>query len=262
VSLPVLDLLGSASAGTTILFGARVGGLVMIAPVFSSRTVPMMVKTSMLVLLTLLLAPAAIAQVVDAPSITPATMLSETLIGFAIGLGVAVFVGAAEAAGDLLAVQIGLSGASTLDPLTQHSVPVLGQFASLFAVTLLLAFDAHLLMLDAVASSARYIPVGSSLDLEAGLVTMVRLGSMLFALGLQFAAPVIATVLVANVALAVLSRAAPSLNVLAVAFPIQIGVGLFALAASIPLIATSFTDWPTAYDGVLTRVLGALAGGR
>ena len=107
----------------------------------------------------------------------------------------------------------------------------------------------------------RLLPIGMPLDLQPGLAAMVRLGSMLFTLGLQFAAPVIATVLVANVALAILSRAAPQLNVLSVAFPLQIGVGLFAFAASIPLLAASFGGWADAYDSVLARVLGALAGG-
>lgn len=256
-----LDLLGPGAAGTTILFGARVGGMVLVAPVFSSKTVPPMVKTALVVVLTFLLTPAALAAG-GTQTISPATALSETIIGFAIGLGAAVFVGAAEAAGDLLAVHIGLSGAAALDPLTHQSTPVLGQLASLFSVAVLLALDAHLIMIDALAASVRYLPVGAPLDWQPGLAAMVRVGSLLFALGLQFAAPTVAAVLLANVALAILSRAAPQLNVLSVAFPVQIGLGLFAIAASLPLIATSFTNWEPAYDAVLTRLLGALAGGR
>jgi flagellar biosynthetic protein FliR len=94
-----------------------------------------------------------------------------------------------------------------------------------------------------------------------GLQALLALGGTLFVLGLRFAAPVIAAVLVANAALAVLGRAAPALNILSLAFPIQIGIGLFALAASLPLIATFFTSWDGAYDSLLTTVLGALRAG-
>jgi flagellar biosynthesis protein FliR len=148
-----MDLFAPGSAATAVLVGARVGGVLLIAPVFSSRTVPMMLRTGLLVLLVLLIHPVALAAPGAEPVLTAATLAAETLIGFAIGLGAALFVGAAEAAGDLLAVQMGLSGAASLDPLTMHSVPVLGQFCSLFAVTLMLAVEGHLLMIDSLAAS-------------------------------------------------------------------------------------------------------------
>jgi flagellar biosynthesis protein FliR len=258
-----MDLFAPGSAATAVLVGARVGGVLLIAPVFSSRTVPMMLRTGLLVLLVLLIHPVALAAPGAEPVLTAATLAAETLIGFAIGLGAALFVGAAEAAGDLLAVQMGLSGAASLDPLTMHSVPVLGQFCSLFAVTLMLAVDGHLLMIDSLAASLSYLPPGAPIDAPAGLGAMVSLGSTLFLLGLRFAAPVVAVVLIANASLAVLGRAAPQLNVIQVAFPVQIGVGLLALSASVPLIATFFGGWAGEYDGVLTRVLGSMhPGGR
>ncbi len=240
------------------LLGFRLSGLVLIAPMYSSRTVPMTLRAGLIVVLAALLTPVALGSASEGVRITPATAITEIVIGFGLGLGVAIMVGAAEAMGDLLSVQIGLSGAASLDPLTNNSVPVLGTFASLFAVTLLLSLDAHLVMLDAVAASLALLPIGMPLDLGAGLGTMASWGSVLFALGTRFAAPVIATVLLANVALAVLGRAAPQLNVLAVAFPIQIGLGLMVLAASIPLVGGFFAGWAAFYDGMLGQVLDAL----
>ena len=239
------------------LFASRVGGLLLVAPVFSAKTVPMSVRTGLLLVLTLLLQPVALVDA-QAAQLTIGAAVSETLVGFAIGLGVALIVGAAEAAGDLMAIQIGLSGAAIMDPLNNSQTPVLGQFAQLFSITLLLVLDAHLVMLDALAESVHAIPVGSALDLQAGLGAMVSLLGKLFALGLQFAAPVIAAVLIANVALALLSRAAPQLNVISVAFPIQITIGLVALAASFGLIATFFTGWTAVYDSMLSHVFGAM----
>jgi flagellar biosynthesis protein FliR len=243
-----------------ILFGARVGGVLLVAPVFSARVVPVMVRVGLLIALTVLLQPVALAQVTNAPAITPESMLGETLVGFAIGIGAALFVGAAEAAGDLITTQIGLSGSTLLDPMSQTSVAVLGQFAQLFAITLLLTLDGHLIMLDALAASVHMLPVGAPIEVAAGAGTLVSQAATLFELGIRFAAPVVAAALIANVALAVLSRAAPQLNILAVAFPVQIGIGLFAFAASIPLIAAVLTGWPEAYRGLLTRVMGSFVG--
>lgn len=257
-----LDLFAPGTAPLLALFGARVSGLMLVAPVFSSRTVPSMVKAGLVVLLTLLLAPAAMAGAADGAAMTPGSVLGETLVGFAIGLGAALIVGAAEAAGELMAIQIGLSGAALLDPINQHQVPALGQLMQLLALALLLSLNLHLVMLDALAASARVVPIGAPLDLAGGLAEMVRSGGTLFVLGLRFAAPVIAAVLIANVALAALSRAAPQLNILQLAFPIQIAIGLATLCATIPLIAAVLSDWTGGYDAMVGGVLRAFGGGK
>lgn len=230
------------------------------APVFSAKMIPTSIKTAIIVLLTALLQPIAFAQTTSVPQITPETFVSEMLVGLALGLGAAFLIGAASVAGDLMGMQIGLSGAAVLDPTNNSSENVLGTFGTLFATTLMLAVDAHLVMIDAVAKSTRVIPIGSGLH-ATGLLAMVRSASVLFALGLQFAAPVIAAVLVANTALAVLSRAAPQLNILSVAFPVQIGLGLVALAASIPFVGAFYHGWSGVYNNTLDHVLSAFVRG-
>jgi flagellar biosynthesis protein FliR len=256
----MLDFFAPGSAQTLVLLFARVGGLVLVAPVFSTKAVPASVKTAIIVLLTLLLQPLALSHTAGIPRVTPETFIAESLIGFGLGLGAALLVGAASVAGDMMGIQVGLSGAAILDPINNSSENVLGVFGNLFAITLMLAVDAHLVMVDAMGRSLAFIPVGSGIH-AAGLLTMVKSASVLFGLGLQFAAPVVAAVLVANTALAILSRAAPQLNLLSVAFPVQIGVGLTALAASVPFIGAFYHGWSGVYNGTLGHVLTALARG-
>jgi flagellar biosynthetic protein FliR len=256
----MFDVFAPGSAPTLVLLFARVGGLVLVAPVFSTKAVPTSVKTAITVLLTVLLVPLALRSSLVAPRITPETFIAESLIGFGIGLGAALLVGAASLAGDVMGMQIGLSGASAFDPINNASENVLGTFGNLFAVSLMLAVDAHLVMIDAVARSLSFIPVGTGIH-AAGLLTMVKGGSVLFGLGLQFAAPVIAAVLVANTALAILSRAAPQLNLLSVAFPVQIGVGLTALAACVPFVGAFYHGWSGVYNTTLDHVLSAFVRG-
>lgn len=240
------------------LLGARVGGLLLIAPALSGRPVPVMVRAGVLVLLTLLLVPAgAAAAAGTVPRVTPAALVCETLIGMALGLGAAVFVGAAEAAGDLISVQMGLSAATVLDPVTQQSSPTLAGFTRLFAVALVFGVGGHLAMVGALASSVDVLPVGGEVAGANGLRAMVAVGGELFALGLRFAAPVAAALLVSNVALGILARTMPQLNALMVAFPVQIGLGLFTLGIALPYIAAPFASWPLSYEAVTSRVLEA-----
>ncbi len=258
-AVPAFDLFAPHAAPALVLVGARVSGLALLAPIFTARTIPVMVRTAIVILLTVLLQPVALAEA-TMPALTVGAVMAELVVGLSLGLGAALLVGAAEAAGDLMAVQIGLSGSAVLDPLTNTSVPVLGTFGQLFAVTVLLSVDGHLVMIDALSASFRVLPVSEPMAVDRGLAAMVASGATLFSLGVRFAAPVIAAVLVATTAVAILGRAAPQLNVIAVAFPLQILVGLTALIAAVPLIATFFSGFSGAYESLVSHALNALRG--
>lgn len=248
-----LDLFAKDSPATLVLVAARVMGLMLIAPSLSATIVPRLVKIAMILLFTVLLQPAVL-PLVDAPQLTPATIAAEVLVGLAMGMGAALIIGAAETAGDLMAVQIGLSGTAILDPMDNSQLPSLGVFTRLFAVTMLLTLGLHEVMLRALAESFMALPPASSIDLQGGLQQLVASGTTIFVLGLRFASPVIAVVLLTNVALAILSRAAPQFNLLSVSFPVQISLGLFALAAALPAMGRTLSTWPTAYSDIVARI--------
>ena len=257
------DLFTPGVPQALVLLLLRVGGLMLVAPVFSARMVPGRLRTALLLVLTLLLAPVAVSAARGAGTlggleVTPAGFLTELLVGLAIGLGAALLVGAVETAGDVMTTVTGLSGATLMDPLGGSSTGLLSTFAQLFAVTVLLALDGHLVMLDALGESLRAVPVGGAVNVEAGLAALVASGSTLFVLGLRFAAPVIAAAMIGNVSLGVLTRAAPQLNVLSVAFPIQIGIGLMAFVASLAFLATWLLGWGDHLTGVLEAFFAAL----
>ena len=254
----VPDLLTSAGAATFILLAARIGGLLLIAPVFSSRSVPMKLRIAAMVLFAVVLVPVARAHANSLPMLTPLTLISETIIGFGLGLGTALVLGAATAAGDMMSVQMGLAGASVLDPMTNIQVPVLGQFMSAFVTLLLFSSGGHLVMIDSLGTSLDVMPVGVVPDLAAGALAMSKLGGHLISLGVMFSAPVMAATMLANVSLAILTRAAPQLQIITVAFPLQIVTGLFTLAAAISLTSVWFTGWTAYHDGLLNRILGPM----
>lgn len=252
------DPFAPGSAETLALFGARVGGMMLIAPSFSSTLMSRQARVALMVVLTVLLQPAALASVHGVPAMTATAFLSETLIGFAIGFGAALFIGAAETAGDVMSIQSGLSGAAILDPTDHSQLPVLGAFIRVLVLTLMLTFDLHNTLLSALADSTIALPVGVPLALESGAKALLMEGGAMFAIGVRLAAPVIACVMLANVAIAVLGRAAPQLNILTVSFPIQITVGLLALFASLPAIARFISGWNGIYDSMLGDVVRGL----
>lgn len=261
VAVPSFDVFAPGAMPMMILFGSRVSGLMLIAPVFSARPIPAKIRACVLIVLVVLMMPVMAAGSAPAHA-TPSSVLSEALIGFTIGLGAALLIGAAELAGELLAIQIGLQGSAIVDPMSHQQSTALGQFMNLFAIALLLSLNAHVVMLEALHASVDLIPIGAGTHLQDGLGGMLKLGSTLFALGLRFAAPVIAVVLLVNVALAVLSRAAPQLNILSLAFPVQILAGLAALIALVPILGTWFLGWETTYSDLLGLGLSAFKGGR
>ena len=221
----------------------------------------MKLRTAIIVIFSVVLVPVARAHAHIVPQITPITFLSETVIGFGLGLGTAIVIGAASAAGDMMSVQMGLAGASVLDPMTQIQVPVLGQFMTAFVTLLLFSSGGHLVMLQGLGASLVDMPVGSIPDISAGAFVMAKLGGQLLSLGVMFAAPVMAATMLANVALAILTRAAPQLQIITVAFPLQIITGLFTLAAALSLTAVWFTGWASYHDGLLDRILGPMMSG-
>ena len=250
-----LDFFAPGAGDALVLTGTRVTGLLLVAPSLSSIIVPHRVRAGLVVLLTLLLTPAALSAQ-RMPRMTAMAVASELLIGFAIGFGASILVGAAEQAGDAMAVQTGLSGIAILDPMAAEPLPVLGSFLRLFAITLLLTLNLHAVMISTLAESLRAVPLGSAPGLANGIHELLGLGATMFALGVRFAAPVIAVILIVNVSLAVMGRAAPQLNVLTVAFPLQIAAGLFALAAALPAMAVFFGGWDSVYHGMVARAVG------
>jgi flagellar biosynthetic protein FliR len=252
------DLLAPGTAAVTILSACRIGGLILVAPMFSSKMVPMPVRTALLVVLTVVMQPAVQQRALAGTELTPARFLTETLIGFALGMGAALLVAAAELGADLMSQAIGLSGAAVMDPIGGHQTSVIGQAFALLAATLLLASNGHLVMLDAVAASFDRVPVGAALNVANGLRTLVHHGGIMFALGLQIAAPVIAAALVTNVGLGILSRAVPQLNLMNMAFPVQIAVGLVSLAAALPFLGVVASGWGEQVRTMGNEVISAL----
>lgn len=242
------DFFAPGVATAFVLTALRIGGLLLVAPAWSAKSVPMKLRTALLVVFSILLLPTALTSTShETLAITPASFLMETAIGFAFGLAAAVVIAGAEFAGELATVTIGLSGAAIFDPVNNTQSALLSSFMQLMALTLLITSGGHVFMLESIARSFAVLPLGAPIDFGNGFVELVKVGTTIFATGLQFAAPVIAAILITNIAIAILGRAAPQLQIMSIAFPLQIGIGLLTFAGSVALIVQALGDWTVPY---------------
>lgn len=222
-----------------LVFGlllVRPSMLVMGTPLFGSAFAPPPVKIGLIVLMTVLVAP-----VVDVPRITEmgtlaAVALREAFIGFALALAVRLLVAGAELGGYLSGFQIGLSYASLVDPQSGVRNNVLAALYGSLAVLVFLLTDAHHDVLRAFAASYEALPLGFGGVSDSLAAVVARMFGLMFVLGVRLAAPLVVTLLLVEVALGVLARVAPTLNLMVNAAPIRLTVGWLVLLLTIEVL--------------------------
>lgn len=248
------DLLTLDAEGLFAVFGpmflsfglalTRIGALVATTPLFSSPTVPTPVKAGLVGALTLFvmfsMGPSPHLASLGALQIA-AAIVTEIVVGAIMGLAVSVLFGALAFAGQLIGIQMGFAIASVVDPTTFQQVGVLGQVLNLLGLMLLLVFDGHLMLLNALFHSFEVVPLGAASPNGTLIVReVVRQGGLLFTLGLRIALPVACVVLLVNVGLATIARTVPQVNIFVIGFLLTIGLGLLVLGLSIPATAMVF----------------------
>jgi len=217
----------------------RILGLIMVAPVFGHRAVPGRVKIGLGIFIALIIAPA----LPPMPDVGLGSwhglfiLVQQLLIGVAIGFIMRVVFAAVEAAGEIVGLQMGLGFASFFDPQSAGQTLVLARFFNMLAVLVFLAVNAHLLLIGLLVDSFQTLPISTQPLSASGFFNVAAFGSTVFAVGLQLALPLITILLMTNLALGILTRSAPQLNIFAIGFPITLGVGLIVLDLTLPFFA-------------------------
>jgi len=221
----------------------RIGACFMVAPLFSAQFVPARVRVLLAVVLAVLISP----MVPEPAGVTLFSIeglivtLQQMLIGAALGFCMEILFDAVTMGGQLLANSMGLSFAYNVDPMRGASTPALGQFYSLLVTLTFLALNGHLILIETLVNGFRTLPIGASGLGPDGLWSIVGWGSQIFSGALAVALPGITALLIVNVAFGIMSRAAPTLNLFAVGFPVTLVFGLVIVLAGLPAVQTSFT---------------------
>jgi flagellar biosynthesis protein FliR len=221
----------------------RIGACFMMAPIFGAGFVPPRVRLFLAGAITFIVAPLTPAPNVEVFSFAAFIVtVHQLLIGFASAFALQLIFDALAMGGQLLANTMGLGFAFNVDPLRGVSTPVLGQLYMILVTLTFLAINGHLVLIEILVQGFTTLPVGmTGLDSQM-LWRMGAWGSQLFAGALIVALPGMAALLVVNLAFGVMSRAAPTLNLFAVGFPITLISGLVIMYVGLPSVLAAFNQ--------------------
>jgi flagellar biosynthetic protein FliR len=219
----------------------RVGAIMMTAPLFGSKNIPLLLKAGLLLSISMVLFP--IINLDSIPFLTEVMpfglgVIGEIILGVTIGLSVRLLFAGIQLAGQLAGFQMGLAIVNVMDPQTSAQVPILAQFNNLIAMMVFLAINAHHWFLRSLMESFRLVPP-FNFTLNYSLVEhLMMLGGNMFIIALKIGAPIIATMLITSVALGLIARTVPQMHIFIVAMPLKILIGLLMLSLTAPYLSS------------------------
>lgn len=224
-----------------VLAMVRTIAWLVVTPPFSMRAIPIQVKLGLSAALALSVAPGLADQSVPLETIPLiGATLSQVAVGLLLGFLTMMLISAVQAAGEMIDMFGGFTISSVFDPLTQSQSGVFGRFYNLLALTLLFAIGGHLLLIRGLMTSFEAVPLsGLPLTNLSGLF-IDTFGRFILA-AVEIAAPLLAVLFLAEVALGLLSRAAPQMNVFALGFTLKIMVALGLAGLAIPVLPGAVT---------------------
>ena len=212
----------------------RIGAFVMVMPVIGGSFVPQRVRLILAMALTLVIAPVL-------PSLPSVDILSmpgmvlmaqEIATGVAMGFAVQLIFDAIALGGQVISMSMGLGFAVFVDRERGVNVPVLGQLFMMLGMLIFLSLDGHLALIQMLADSFRIMPMAEGGLGQTALSTLLQWTAQLFVVAMNIALPAITALVVVNLSFGVMSRAAPTLNLFAVGFPVAMLLGFVVIFLS------------------------------
>ncbi len=236
----------------------RFSAFIVAAPIFNQKGIPPHVKIGLAALLAITITPQSVDELVlDEQWLL--IVIQEVSVGLFLAFIVTIVFAIVYFAGQLTDVPMGFGMASVFDPNTGTQLPVFSQFYYILAALVFLAVDGHVWILKALSQSYDYLPLNKFFSIEMSLETLTQLSKQIFLMGLQIAAPIMGTMLLVDVALGVVTRIVPQLNVFVLGYPLKIMVGLLVVFLALPIyigvIAKLFS-----YDGLVMEAIIGLLG--
>ncbi|AIY04105.1 flagellar biosynthesis protein FliR [Planococcus sp. PAMC 21323] len=222
-----------------LLMLIRLTGFFLLAPIFSMRGVPNQFKVGIAAFLAFVaVSTLPMGETILLDSTYLLLIIKELAIGLALGFTAALILYTVQIAGAFIDFQMGFSMANVLDPQTGAQVPIIGHFKYMMALLFLLTVNGHHLMLDGVMQSLRIFPVerlAVSVKAEDIAQFMTSLFAEMFMIALQIALPIVGALFLVDIALGILAKTVPQLNIFAVGLPLKIFVGFIMLFLTMPV---------------------------
>ncbi len=241
-----------------ILTIMRVSIVMFMLPIFSSERVPMQVKAATTIVITLGIWPQLSLPGIALPSHAldiGLIFLNEIILGLLLGMCINFIFMGIQAGGELFGFQMGFTMISFADPLTGNQTGITAFFLWMVATLTFLALDGHLYMIQAFALTFKLIPAGGLVISELLLNEVLNLSAQLFIVAIKIASPIMASLFLIELALALVSRASPQINIMDVGFPVKIGAGFFFLGMMLVIMAEFMAMYLTQMDDMLVNIL-------
>lgn len=249
--------LGAEKLEVFILVLVRSAGIFTMTPIFGANQVPPQVRIAVAVGMALIFMPMCPSSGIPATDVLQMGLLvaKEALVGVVIGFVVTLVFAVFQIAGDFIDMQAGFSFATMVDPVNGSNTSVAARFHQILIGLLFFATNAHHVLISGLADSFRLVPVGAMSLNPLVANGVLDIFTTLFTVALRIASPVLAAVFLADVALAIMCRAVPQMNVIIAGMPLKLGVGLVGLLVAIPVLVTSsegiFSDMNSQMGNVL-----------
>ena len=220
-----------------VLVLVRMSSLFVVTPVFGRKEMPGYMKIGLAFFCSFILVPLLGDVNIEYNSILSYAVLAakEILVGIILGYVSFLVFSALYVAGQIIDMQIGFGMVNVLDPTMNTQVPLTGNFIYILTTMLFLMIDGHHVLLSALYKSYSLLPIGSFGFSEVMVDNMISIFIETFVIGLKISMPVIAAVLLSEVALGILAKTVPQMNVFVVGMPLKIGVGLAAMLFAMPV---------------------------
>ena len=254
----IQNLLTIPAMLTFVLILIRVSGIFVSAPLLSGRGIPGRVKIAISVGMALILYPL---HVKTPGFVVPTDLLGFTVVGFQelvigllIGYAAELLFTGIRMSGEYLAVQMGLSISSVLDPVSGTQTAVLGQFYFLFAFILFLILNVHHALIAGLEKSFYWIPLGQGITNWAVLAEkFMMLTADMFKVSLLVGLPVMGVLLVTEISMAFMAKVMPQMNIFIVGLPLKAVIGMLVVMATLPFMVGFLSDQ---YTELVQHVLG------
>jgi flagellar biosynthetic protein FliR len=244
-----LTLLSMNTVIAFLLVLCRIAGMLASAPLLNMRNVPAQVKVGLAVATALILFPLHSANLVVPRDLIQFSLMvvQESIIGLLLGFTANLIFMGLQIAGEYISMQMGLSSASLLDPVTQTQSAMIGQFFFYLGGLLFLNLNVHHALILGIDRSFQWIPVGHFIGegkLTGGLMAerMIQLSSDMFIVALMVGVPLMGILLVAEMAVAFVAKVMPQMNAFMVAIPLKVALGLLLIIVCMPYLSMTLGD--------------------
>lgn len=259
----MIDLVNISSLPVFLLVLVRVVAFFATLPLFSYKTIPNLFKVGFAVFLAMIMFYTMDISELDIEGIYPLLLFKEAIVGLLIGLMAYIIIAAVQIAGGFVDFQMGFAIANVIDPQTGAQSPLTGQYFYIIALLFLLSVNGHHLLIDGIFYSYELIPIDTIIPFqnENIILFVIEAFNKMFVIAFQMAIPIVGCLFLVDVALGIIARSVPQLNVFVVGLPVKIFVSFvvifFFLSLYMVLVKTLFSYMFEAMRGLMQLFGGA-----